>query len=137
VFSCAGDINLIVNIGVDGLAPLLICQTTVMTNVGNKTINLAGITVSGTSFSQTNTCGSRLGPHKSCNVVVTFAPESSGTFNGTVSISDNGGGSPQRVSLSGIGKLPTCGGRCINSCAPGMRVHVLPHMSTNGSQTSA
>ena len=48
----------------------------------------------GTYFSETNTCGSTLGPHKSCNVNVIFAPGSTGTFSGAVSIGDDGGGSP-------------------------------------------
>src|SRR5208283_2101913 len=83
--------------------------TTIMTNVGNYTLNITSITISGMYFSQTNNCGSSLGAQDSCNIVVTFLPYSAGTFTGAVSIKDNGGGSPQQVSLSGIAK---CGGSC-------------------------
>ncbi len=79
-------------------------RTTTLTNVGSTTRSITGITVSGTGFSQSNTCGSSVGAGKSCTISVTFHPPwPGGTFTGSVSVSDDGGGSPQTVSLRGIG----------------------------------
>jgi hypothetical protein len=85
--------------------------TSVMTNVGNITLHILSITITGTYFSETNNCGGGLGSHQSCDINVTFAPGAPGQFSGMVSITDDGGASPQHVSLSGTG-LPVCGGSC-------------------------
>ena len=42
----------------------------------------------------------------SCTITVTFKPTTSGTINGTLSISDDSTDSPQQVSLSGFGFVP-------------------------------
>jgi centrosomal CEP192-like protein len=94
--------------------------TTTVTNVGRTTLNLTSITISGAYFSQTNNCPLELAAQNSCNVSVTFAPEGAGNFNGAVSISDDGGGSPQQVSVSGTGRKRCSGactfGRCASGC---------------------
>jgi hypothetical protein len=77
-----------------------------MTNVGTTTLTINGISLTGTNardFSQTHTCGGTLGAKASCTISVTFHPSATGTRNAVVSISDNGGGSPQKVPLSGTG----------------------------------
>ena len=77
-----------------------------MTNVGTTTLTINGISLTGTNagdFSQTHTCGGTLGAKASCTISVTFHPSATGTRNADVSISDNGGGSPQKVPLSGTG----------------------------------
>ena len=73
-------------------------ETTTLTNTGSTTLNITSITITGTGFSQTNTCGVSVGARKSCTITVTWSKEM--TFGGTVSASDNGGGSPQKVSLT-------------------------------------
>jgi hypothetical protein len=76
---------------------------TTLTNVGSTTLSITGITITGSSaFSQTNTCPVSLGAGASCTITVTFTARERGIFNGTVSISDNGGASPQLVPLSGF-----------------------------------
>jgi hypothetical protein len=93
--------------------------TTTLTNVGSTTLSITSITVTGSGeFSQTNTCGNRVRAGKSCTITVTFKPTFNGAVTGTVSISDNGGGSPQTVSLSGTGGS-RCGGGCRFGCPPG------------------
>ena len=77
--------------------------TTKLTNTGNTTLSITRIILTGSGFSQTNTCTSSIGPGASCTISVTFKPPGLGLFTGTVSVYDNGGGSPQPVSLSGIG----------------------------------
>ena len=93
--------------------------TSIMTNVGNTTLHITSLTITGTYFSETNNCGSSLASHQSCDINVTFAPTGNGNFTGTVSITDDGGGSPQQVSLSGSGtglRLCRCGGPCNAHC---------------------
>lgn len=63
------------------------------------------VTITGTNasdFSQTNNC-SNVAAWGSCNITVNFKPSSTGTRSGTLSLSYNGPGSPQSVSLVGVG----------------------------------
>lgn len=54
-------------------------------------------------FSQTNNCGTGLAASATCQVQVTFNPTTTGTLNGTLTISDSDPSSPQTVSLTGSG----------------------------------
>jgi len=54
-------------------------------------------------FSQANTCGTSLPSGASCFIYVTFRPTAKGYRKATLGIKDNGGGSPQQVSLEGYG----------------------------------
>lgn len=83
--------------------------TTTLTNVGNATLTISSITITGTDtadFSQTHTCGSKVRAGKHCVITVTFKPigrYNTQTFSADVSVSDNASGSPQTVPLSGTG----------------------------------
>jgi hypothetical protein len=77
-------------------------QTVTVTNTGSASVSIGGVATSG-QFAETNNCGSSLAVGASCAVNVSFAPTSSGTQNGTLTISDNASGSPQTVSLTGRG----------------------------------
>ena len=79
-------------------------QPVTVTNNGTAPLNISGI-VASAGFSQTNNC-STVGAGSSCTVNVSFAPAASGSASGTISITDNASGSPQTVSLSGVGTLP-------------------------------
>lgn len=75
-------------------------------NTGTASLTITSLSIVGTNaadFAQTHTCGSSLAAGATCSVSVTFKPTASGTRRATLSISDNAAGSPQRVSLSGIG----------------------------------
>jgi len=77
-----------------------------MTNVGTTALTINGISLTGINagdFSQTHTCGGTLGAGASCTISVKFHPSATGARSAAVSISDNGGGSPQKVPLSGTG----------------------------------
>ncbi len=77
-----------------------------LTNTGDATLNISGISTSG-DFSQTNNCASTLAGGASCSVSVTFKPTATGNRTGMVTIADDAfGGSPQTVSLSGAGISP-------------------------------
>jgi len=77
-------------------------QTIVVTNSGNATLVVSGITVTG-DFSETNTCGSSLAAGSTCNIAVVFTPSSTGTRTSTLTIADNAVNSPQTVALTGTG----------------------------------
>jgi hypothetical protein len=73
-------------------------------NNGSANLTVAGISVSG-SYSQTNTCGT-LPPGASCIISVVFTPPTIGIQTGALAISDNASGSPQTISLTGVGTAP-------------------------------
>ena len=93
-----------------------------LTNIGNTLLRIAAIritppvTVWGSplgsnvssihraeEFAEINGCGTSLAPGASCTVSVTFTPRRAGSSTAWLIVSDDGGGSPQRVTLSGIG----------------------------------
>ncbi len=77
-------------------------QVVTLSNLGNATLNIRDVQTTG-DFAQTNNCPSTLSAGDSCTVSVTFAPTVSGNRTGTLTITDNGPGSPQSVALSGAG----------------------------------
>jgi hypothetical protein len=78
-------------------------QTVTLTNAGNASLTISGITASG-DFSQTNTCGTSVIASANCTISVTFKPVAGGTRSGTLSISDSAFDSPQSVALGGTGQ---------------------------------
>jgi hypothetical protein len=81
-------------------------KTVTLTNVGSTQLNFTAISITGTNagdFSQTNTCGTSIAGGASCVVTVTFKPTVISMRTAAVSIYDDGGGSPQKVSLTGTG----------------------------------
>jgi hypothetical protein len=90
--------------------------STILTNVGSMTLTITGITIGGTDpidFSQSNSCDGSVKAGKSCTITVTFRPIDVGLRTADLSVSDNGGASPQQVSLSGTAE---CGGSCFTGC---------------------
>src|SRR5260370_1104072 len=81
-------------------------QSVTLSNTGNASLNLTSVSASG-DFAQTNTCGSSVAASANCTISVTFTPTASGSRTGTLSITDNASGSPQSVSLTGIGSTAT------------------------------
>jgi probable HAF family extracellular repeat protein len=81
-------------------------KTVTLKNTGTTSLTISSIAITGTNagdFAQTHTCGSTLAAGASCRISVTFKPTASGTRRAAVSITDNAAGSPQKVTLSGIG----------------------------------
>lgn len=69
-------------------------------------MSITSISITGTNkgdFGETNTCGKSVKAGASCTITVTFTPSSDGKRAADVSIGDNGGGSPQKVGLTGTG----------------------------------
>jgi Beta-propeller repeat/Abnormal spindle-like microcephaly-assoc'd, ASPM-SPD-2-Hydin/Cep192 domain 4 len=79
-------------------------QMVTLTNTGNSALSITNISTTG-DFAQTNKCPSSVLALANCTISVTFVPTTSGTRNGTLSVNDNAGGSPQTVSLTGTGLL--------------------------------
>jgi hypothetical protein len=81
-------------------------KTITLTNKGSVAVSISGISITGTNaadFAQTHTCGTSVAAGASCFIKATFKPLAKGKRTAQVSISDNGGGSPQKVALSGTG----------------------------------
>lgn len=77
-------------------------ESVTLTNTGNVSLSLTGVTVSG-NFAQTNNCGSTLSAGASCTANVTFTPTAAGSRTGTLSFADGAPQSPQVVQLYGTG----------------------------------
>ena len=77
-----------------------------LSNKGSVTVSISSISVTGANagdFAQTNTCGTSVAAGASCSIRVTFTPSAKGKRTASISVNDNGGGSPQRVTLAGTG----------------------------------
>ncbi len=85
-------------------------QQIVLTNNQSVALTISSISIGG-DYLQTNNCGSSVPAHSTCNINVTFQPTATGVRSGTLTVTDNGPGSPQTATLTGIGTLPV-------TCAP-------------------
>lgn len=77
-------------------------KTVTLTNSGDTDLTIESISTS-SDFAQTNNCPSTMGVGATCIITVTFTPTATGTRTGSLSITDDATGSPQTVSLKGIG----------------------------------
>jgi hypothetical protein len=90
-----------------------------LTNNGSATLNVTGITKTGTDPTQFaivaptsgTACSPLAGPFSlnagiSCNFGVQFAPTTTGAKSANISVADNASGSPQTVPLTGTGAVP-------------------------------
>ena len=68
-------------------------------------IQIAGPNASVFSIAE-NRCGTQLAPDQQCEIVLSFAPTTQTTLTATMTVSDDGGGSPQSVQLTGVGGNP-------------------------------
>jgi hypothetical protein len=78
-------------------------QTLTLTNTGTGILTFGTISAS-TQFVQTHTCTNTLAAGASCTISVRFAPTLQGILEGTLTVQDDGAGSPHTVALSGIGQ---------------------------------
>ena len=93
-----------------------------LTNMGNTPLGIAEIRITppvevwgspldpnvssmhrAVEFAETNACGTSLAPGASCTVSITFTPRRAGSSRAWLIVSHDGGGSPQRVTLWGVG----------------------------------
>ena len=80
-------------------------ESTTLTNGLSTSLTISSITASGPDYSQSNDCGTSLGPGQSCKIGVSWSPKSmTGIVGGSVTISDSDSTSPQRVALEGLAR---------------------------------
>jgi len=75
-----------------------------LTNSGGSTLIVTTVAISGgnaSEFSQTNNCTS-VQPMQTCVINVTFSPSTTGSAAASLTVTDNGTGSPQLVAILGI-----------------------------------
>lgn len=84
-------------------------QVVSVSNTGDATLVISNISIDNapgaSDYSQSNSCypfPRSLVPGESCSINVGFFPDSFGVRQGSLSISDNAAGSPQRVALTGF-----------------------------------
>jgi hypothetical protein len=77
-------------------------QIVTLANVGSAPVVLSGVNVSG-QFAQINNCPTSIPVASSCAIRITFTPTVAGNLFGSVTVSDNAAGSPQKIALSGTG----------------------------------
>lgn len=85
-------------------------QVLAITNKGGAPVNVWQIAALGTNagdFPNSTSCGGTLASNASCNVTVSFHPTRAGLRSASLLISNDGGGSPESVPLSGTGNAPT------------------------------
>ena len=85
-------------------------QSVSLSNPGTITVTITQVSLAGTNtadFSGVNTCGSSLAPGKTCTVSVSFQPSGVGPRAAQLLIADNASGSPQAITLNGIGAANT------------------------------
>lgn len=81
-------------------------QPEMLTNSGSSEVVISNIALTGANaadFSQSNTCGSSLAAGANCTINVMFTPSQLGPRSASITITDNTTGSPDSVSLSGVG----------------------------------
>ena len=105
-----GDGTLQNHIGSNHIRPRMISasspQVATLANTGTRAVTISSISING-PFTQTNDCPASLAASTNCDIFVRFAPQKKGEAEGTLSVSDDATGSPQEVSLSGVGTVVT------------------------------
>jgi hypothetical protein len=82
-------------------------------NTGNATLTGIAILITGTDasdFGETTSCAATLAGGSSCSISIVFTPSGAGTRTASLSVSDNAGGSPQSVPITGTGLTATASG---------------------------
>jgi hypothetical protein len=83
-------------------------QTVTVSNSGEKDLLISALEVNGDfTITPGSTCENLRGPlapGANCTILVTFNPLEAGKREGQLTITDNAEGSPQKLSLSGLGK---------------------------------
>ena len=90
------------NFGNEAVGLTSAAKKVTLTNAGTTTVTFSSFTTSGPFAESATTCAS-LKAAKTCTVSVTFSPLATGTFTGTLTITDTASNSPQTVALSGNG----------------------------------
>ena len=104
-------------------------QTVTITNSGNGDLTVTSVAAAG-DFAQTNNCSTVAANGGTCAIQVTFAPTSSGSRTGTLTVTDSAPNSPQLVQLSGTGLAGVA-----NLSASSLTFTALPVGTTSAAQS--
>lgn len=77
-----------------------------LTNSQSVALNIQSVKVSGTGYTlpaSTIPCSGSIAPDTGCAVAVQFDPSTTGSFPGTLTITDDGPGSPRQIALNATG----------------------------------
>jgi hypothetical protein len=69
--------------------------------VGNQTVTITGVSISGTGFSQTNNCGPAMNQGQTCQINVVFNPSVAGPQTGMLTVANTGANNPLVIPLTG------------------------------------
>lgn len=100
------------NLGSEDIGSTSTAQNATLKNTGSGPLTINSITFTGANpgdFGETNNCPlspQQLTSQNSCIISVTFSPSAKGARSASLSVSDTGPGSPQKVTLSGTGTQP-------------------------------
>jgi hypothetical protein len=92
--------------GVSVVGNVSVPQVEILTNTGGSELAINSVAITGadaTDFSETSTCGASLGAGANCTLNVTFTPGALGQRSAAITIADDSVGSPQVLSLNGVG----------------------------------
>ncbi|MBZ5615767.1 MAG: choice-of-anchor D domain-containing protein [Acidobacteriia bacterium] len=96
------------NFGTVAVSTTSAAKSVTVTNVGTTAVTFTGFSIGGTNpgdyLLSGKTCGTSLAGGGSCTVTLQFKPTATGTRKGMLRVADNGGGSPQTASLTGVGQ---------------------------------
>lgn len=104
-------------------------QTATLINTGANKLFLSLSTSA--PFSETDNCGGAVPAGASCSISITFAPASTGTFAGGITLRDNAPQNPQTLGLTGTGGVPVAAlapaslffnGQAVGSSSPAQTV---------------
>lgn len=76
-------------------------QALTLTNNGAGAISIGSVTSSNAMYTDQSYCSGTLAAGAQCVIYVLFHPSANGTFNGSITVTDNAGNSPQVASLTG------------------------------------
>jgi hypothetical protein len=98
------------NFGSVNLGSTSAVQNVTLTNTGNATLTIGGISLTGADtgdFGGSDNCPGSVSAGQSCTFGVQFRPTAAGARSAAISIADNASGSPQSIGLSGTGVQPS------------------------------
>jgi hypothetical protein len=118
-------------------------QSLTLSNPGNATLTITGVTVSGpnaSDFSLQNQCRAFLATGMSCGMLVSFTPTAAGSRTATLNLATNAGSTPQLVTLTGAGAdfslASSAGSTTQLTVTPGQQALFHLTISPGGMQTN-
>ena len=83
-----------------------VAQTLTLKNTGAIPVTISNIALTGDYSDVATGCSVALATNATCQIAITFTPTAAGIRAGTLTLTSNGTGSPQTVSLTGTGIAP-------------------------------